>query len=177
MKVEDSRGRETTLNVPFEEGVNLKIQGSNIEFKQYHGLIQKAAEAVGINSDHFNTDDLHESSVVTQAERYVRVHEDYSGPIHARDGPMARAGHLLEDDRDGRREIEQTDIDESGDKVPGYRHQVALDERRIQEIHPNHELPKRLKHYRAREAKSLDGALRHPKVGAIYYGSLWRDRS
>ena len=39
------------------------------------------------------------------------------------------------------------------------------------------ELPKRLKHYRARESKSLDGAIRHPKVGAIYYGSLWRDRS
>ena len=107
----------------------------------------------------------------------MRVHEDYSGPIHARDGPLARAGHLLEDDRNVRREIEQTDIDESGEKVPGYRHQVGLDERRIQEIHPNHELPKRLKHYRAREAKSLDGALRHPKVGAIYYGSLWRDRS
>jgi hypothetical protein len=163
--------------VPFTEGVNLKIQGSNIEFDQYLRLVQEAAEAVGINGSYFAERCRHESSVVTQAERYVRVHEDYSGPVHARDGPLARAGHLLEDDRNGRREIEQTDIDETGEKVPGYRHQVGLDERRIQEIHPNHELPKRLKHYRARESKSLDGALRHPKVGAIYYGSLWRDRT
>lgn len=177
MRVEDSRGNVSRPNVPFTEGVNLKVQGSNIEFEHYHRLIREAAEAVGINASHFAERGRHESSVVTQAERYVRVHEDYSGPVHARDGPLARAGHLLEDDRNGRREIEQTDIDESGEKVPGYRHQVGLDERRIQEIHPNHELPKRLKHYRAREAKSLDGALRHPKVGAIYYGSLWRDRS
>jgi hypothetical protein len=177
MKIEDSRGRTSRPNVPFEEGVNLKVQGSNIEFVRYLELVQKAAEAVGVNASHFDERGRHESSVVTQAERYVRVHEDYSGPIHARDGPLARAGHLLEDDRNGRREIEQTDIDESGEKVPGYRHQVGLDERRVREVWPNHELPKRFKHYRARESKSLDGALRHPKVGAIYYGSLWRDRS
>jgi len=176
MKVEDSRGRISRPNVPFDEGVNLKVQGSNIEFVEYQGLIRQAAEAVGINASHFAERGRHESSVVTQAERYVRVHEDYSGPVHARDGPLARAGHLLEDDRNGRREIEQTDIDESGEKVPGYRHQVGLDERRIQEVWPNHALPKRFKHYRARESKSLDGAIRHPKVGAIYYGSLWRDR-
>ena len=176
MRVEDSRGNVSRPNVPFEEGVNLKVQGSNIEFEHYHRLIREAAEAVGINASHFAERGRHESSVLIQAERNVRVHEDYSGPIHARDGPLARAGHLLEDDRNGRREIEQTDIDESGEKVPGYRHQVGLDERRVREVWPNHELPKRFKHYRARESKSLDGALRHPKVGAIYYGSLWRDR-
>lgn len=177
MKVEDSRGNISRPNVPFEEGINLKIQGSNIEFTRYLDLLQQAAESVGLNASHFAERGRHESSVTLQAERYVRVHEDYSGPVHARDGPLARAGHLLENDRNGRREIEQTDIDESGEKVPGYRHQVGLDEKRVQEVWPNHQLPKRFKHYRARESKSLDGALRHPKVGAIYYGSLWRDRS
>ena len=176
METEDSQGRVNRPHVPFDEGVNLRIQGSNIEFLHYHELVQEAAESVGINSRHFSREDRHESSVTTQAERYVRVHEDYSGPVHARDGPLARAGHLLEDDREGRREIEQTDVDEDGEKVPGYRHQVGLDERRVQEVWPNHALPKRFKHYRAREWQSQSGPLRHPKVGAIYYGSLWRDR-
>jgi len=176
MKTEDSQGRTNRPNVPFEEGMSLKIQGSNIEFKHYLELVKMAAEAVDINPSYFAREPRHDSSVVTQAERYVRVHEDHSGPVHARDGPLARAGHLLEDDRGGRREIEQTDVDETGEKVPGYRHQVGLDERRVREVWPNHELPKRFKHYRARESKSLSGPLRHPKVGAIYYGSLWRDR-
>ena len=176
IKVEDKYGDERTLQIPFEEGLNVKIQGSNIEFQQYHDLLKRAVESVDINSDYF--DSPHDSSVVTQAERYVRVHEDYSGPIHARDGPLARLGHLLEDDRAGRREIEQADSSEDGKKVPGYRHQVGLDEQRVQEIFPNHSLPKRWKHYRTRESHNLDSSnpLKHPKVGAIYYGSLWRDR-
>lgn len=175
MKVEDNHGGVSTLNVPFEEGVNVKIDGSNIEFEHYPDLLREAAAAVGINTDHFADDRRHKSSTVQQAERYIRVHEDDSGPVHARDGPLARAGHLLEDDRDGRREIEQADVSEDGEKVPGYRHQVALDERRVQEVWPNHNLPKRFKHYRPRET-NVSGPIKHPKVGAIYYGSLWRDR-
>ena len=173
MRVE-SDGNTTSLNVPFEEGVNVRVQGSNIEFTEYHDLLRAAVRSVGVTG-HF--DEPHDSSTVTQAERYVRVDEDYSGPVHARDGPLARMGHLLEADRDGKREIEQTDVAEDGETVPGYRHQVGLDERRVQKIHPDHRLPKRVKHYRARQSHSLDSdhPLRHPKVGAIYYGSLWRD--
>lgn len=176
MKVEDKYGDQRTLQVPFEEGLNVKLQGSNIEFQNYHRLLKLALESVDVNSDYFDTP--HDSSNVQQAERYVRIHEDYSGPIHARDGPLARLGHLLEDDRAGRREIEQADTTEDGKKVPGYRHQVGLDEKRVQEVFPNHSLPKRWKHYRTRESHNLDSSnpLKHPKVGAIYYGSLWRDR-
>jgi hypothetical protein len=176
MEVENEYGDKRTLQIPFREGLNVKVQGSNIEFQNYHRLLKAAFEAVDVNPDYF--DSPHESSVVTQAERYVRIHEDYSGPIHARDGPLARLGHLLEDDRGGRREIEQADTAEDGTRVPGFRHQVGLDEKRIQEVFPDHSLPKRWKHYRARESHNLksDNPLRHPKVGCIYYGSLWRDR-
>jgi hypothetical protein len=176
MKVQNDYGDEQTLQIPFREGINVKIQGSNIEFQNYQRLLKLAFEAVDVNRNYF--DSPHESSVVTQAERYVRINEDFSGPIHARDGPLARLGHLLEDDRDGRREIEQADTTEDGEKVPGYRHQVGLDERRVQEVFPDHSLPKRWKHYRARQSHNLDAdnPLRHPKVGCIYYGSLWRDK-
>jgi len=68
-------------------------------------------------------------------------------------------------------------MNERGEQLPGYRHQTAIDENRVQEIWPNHTLPKRFKHYYAREALSMPEShpLSHPKVGAIYYNSLWRD--
>ena len=48
-----------------EEGVNLHVQGSNIEFERYQSLIKRAARAVGINSRYF--DELHEFSTVLDA--------------------------------------------------------------------------------------------------------------
>ena len=175
MAVEDDYGNEHRLDVPFPEGVNVHVQGSNIEFREYHQLLREASSAVGVSPRYW--DNPHRSSSVQQAERYVRVHENRSGPVHARDGPLARLGHLLEHDRDGRREIEQADVAEDGENVPGYRHQTALDEQRVREVLPNHDLPKRVKHYRARQSHNLDkdNPLRHPKVGAIYQSSLWRN--
>ena len=175
MQTEDKYGERRTPNIPFWEGINVKVQGSNIEFRDYHPLLQQAFQAVSVAPSYI--EEPHESSNVQQAERYVRIHEDVSGPIHARDGPLARLGHLLEGDRDGRRVIEQADVAEDGEQVPGYRHQTGLDEKRVQEVFPDHDLPKRWKHYRAREGHNINGPLRHPKVGAIYYPSLWRDKS
>jgi hypothetical protein len=175
MKTESDDGSTHRIDVPFREGVNVRVAGSNIEFDQYLQLLQKAAHAVDVNWSYF--EDPHDSSNVQQAERYVRVHKDESGPVHARDGPLARLGHLLENDRDGHRKVEQADMNERGEQLPGYRHQVGVDEHRVQEVFANHSLPKRWKHYYAREALSRDDSdpLAHPKVGAIYYGSLWRD--
>jgi hypothetical protein len=175
MTVEDDQGGEQQLNVPFDEGVNAKIAGSNIEFHEHLNLLQEAASALSIGRSYFT--DPHDSSNVQQAERYVRLSKDESGPVHARDGPLARVGHLLESDRHGSRRTEQTDIDGRGEQSPGYRHQVGVDEVRIQEVWPNHALPKQMKHYYAREHKSMpsDHPLSHPKVGAIYYPTLWRD--
>jgi hypothetical protein len=156
--------------------VNVRIRGSNIEFAEYLNVLQQAAGSVGVKWSYFT--EPHSSSNVQQAERYVRVHKSASGPIHARDGPLARMGHLLENDRDGHRKVEQRDMNERGKQLPGYRHQTAVDEHRIQEILPNHSLPKRVKHYYAREALSRaeSDPLAHPKVGAIYYSSLWRNQ-
>ena len=175
MTVENDQGGEQQLNVPFDEGVNVRIAGSNIEFLKYNTLLQRAAGALGIRKDYFA--DPHDSSNVQQAERYVRLAKDQSGPVHARDGPLARVGHLLDSDRNGTRRTEQTDMDGDGEQSPGYRHQAGVDEVRIQEVWPNHALPKQLKHYYAREHKSLpsDHPLSHPKVGSIYYPTLWRD--
>jgi hypothetical protein len=178
MEVKKSDGTILEYSVPdgIHEAVNLKIQGSNIVFHRYLQLLQSAAVAVGIRANYF--EEPHEYSNVQDAERYVRVHEDASGPVHARDGPIASMSHLLESDRQGYRKVVQNDDDGYGRNLPGYYHTVTLGPRRIREAFPDHALPKEIKHYYAREAHSQgeDSPLAHPKVGASYQVSRWDEK-
>jgi len=175
MQVEKSDGTRFEMDVPDEmdEGVNVRIQGSNINAFRYAKLLKRAAEAVGISMGYF--EGPLEFSNTQDAERYVRVHEDASGPVHARDGPIASMGHLLEDDRSGYRKIVQNDEDEHGRDVEGYYHTVTLGPERVQEAFPSHELPVEVKHYYAREAyeRDEDDPLAHPKVGVSYQVNRW----
>jgi hypothetical protein len=169
-------GTEIPVPDDVEEAVNLHVQGSNIEFDQYKALIQNAMRAVGINGRYFET--LHEFSTILDADRYVRVHEDASGPVHARDGPITQLGHLLEHDRVGRLKLVQYDNDECGRQKPGYYHNATLGPRRVREAFPSHELPKEVKHYYAQEAAGMDDDrdLSHPKVGTSYQKSFWKEK-
>ncbi|MDM9626087.1 hypothetical protein QTL95_09275 [Rhizobium sp. S152] len=175
MQVEKDDGSRFRLNIPrgITEGVNVRLNGSNIDIWRYQTLLREAAAALGINPDHFV--DPHESSTVQDGERYVRVHTDASGPIHARDGPIAEMGHLLEHDREGYRKVVQNDADEDGRALPGYYHTVTLGPKRVREAFPSHSLPTEVKHYYAREALSMpkDNPLRHPKLGVSYQVSRW----
>ena len=168
MQGERDDGSRVEIPVPegFGEGVNVRVKGSNISFDRYPDLFQIAAAALGIAGRYFA--DPHPMSNIQDAERYARVDEDASGPVHARDGPLASMGHLLEDDRSGYRKVVQNDDDEQGRNQPGYYHTVTLGERRVREAFPDHRLPKEVKHYYAREAVDVpeDHPLAHPKVGA-----------
>jgi len=174
MQGEKNDGSTVDIHVPegFREGVNVFIQGSNIEFERYEKLLQFGFDAVGISANYFH--EPHEFSNIQDAERYVRLHKDESGPVHAREGPIANLGHLLENDRSGFRKIVQNDDDEKGRNRPGYYNTVTLGPKRISEAWPTHHLPKEIKHYYAREAasKSKDEPLAHPKVGASYQVNL-----
>lgn len=175
MEAERSDGRTIEISIPdrLGEGINVRVNGSNIEFTRYESLLRRAAEMVGINQKYF--DRIHPYSNVQDAERYVRLHQDRSGPIHARDGPIASLGHLLENDREGYRKVVQNDRDKNGQTVPGYYHTVTLGQRRVQEVFPSHRLPKEAKHYYARNAASMDSEqpLAHPKFGVSYQVSRW----
>lgn len=175
MKTEDKYGNISEYSVPnsIREGVNIKIQGSNIDFARYQGLLKSAASAVRIRGDYF--DDPHECSNIQDAERYVRVRDSASGPVHSRDGPIASVGHLLEHDRAGFRKVVQNDDDNHGRNLPGYYHTVTLGPRRIREAFPDHTLPKEIKHYYAREALTQPdhSPLVHPKVGVSYQVNRW----
>jgi len=186
MQGERDDGTLVEIPVPdnFDDGVNVRVTGANIPFDRYPSLLQRAASALGINARYFQ--EPHEYSNIQDAERYVRVHTDASGPVHARDGPLASMGHLLEHDRTGYRKVIQDDEDDHGRDLPGYYHTTTLGTGRIREAFPDHRLPKEVKHYYAKEALSLpdDHPLAHPKVGASLQVSLlerdetvhWSDR-
>jgi len=169
-----SDGQRVGMAVPQDlannatDAVSIAANGSNIEFDRYPDLLCEAAEAVGVSSHYF--DDLHPTSNVQDAERYVRVHRDAAGPIHARDGPVAALGHLLEGDRSGYRKLVQDDTE-----TEGYYHTATLGPSRVAEAWPSHSLPKEVKHYYARDphGRDDDDPLAHPKLGASYQVSRW----
>jgi len=175
MMAESDDGDRSEINVPeaITEAVNVKISGSNIEFDRYEELLQRGFESVGIGRSYFERP--HEFSNIVDAERYVRLDKRRSGPVHARDGPIASMSRLLENDRDGFRKLVENDRDEHGRNLPGYYHTVTLDAQRVREAFPSQKLPKEVKHYYAREAvtKADDHPLAHPKLGASYQVSKW----
>lgn len=172
-KTNDGEVKEIPVPPTLIEGVNCRIQGSNIRFDRYLSLLKEAAASVGIGAHHF--EELHQASNIQDAEMYVRLHCDESGPVHGRDGPIASMAHLLESDRSGYRKLVQNDDDLNGRNLPGYYHTVTLGPRRIQEAFPSHEIPKEIKHYYAKHAlsKTRNHPLRHPKLGASYQSSRW----
>ena len=175
MEIEDDQGERSEYSVPetITEAVNVKINGSNIDFRRYHELLCRAAESVGIHRRYFERP--HPYSNVQDAERYVRLDSDRSGPVHARDGPIASMAHLLENDRDGYRKLVQNERDEKGRHLPGYYHTVTLGPRRVSEAFPGHTFPREVKHYYSREAAGMDDdePLANPKLGASYQVSRW----
>lgn len=177
MEARRGDGWQQEISVPeqLREAVNVRVQGSNIRFARYAHLLQAAITALDVRGEYFA--DPHPFSNVQDAERYVRVHKDKSGPVHARDGPLARLGHLLEHDRQGYRKTVQNDDDDYGRNCPGYYHTVTLGPRRIREAFLDHALPKEIKHYYAREAVSQPDSspLAHPKVGVSYQVSRWKN--
>jgi len=175
LHAENDDGEVVEISVPptlQNDGLNVRIQGSNIEFTRYLDLFQTAARVLGFSSRYF--EEPARSSNVVDAEKYARVHRDDSGPVHARDGPIASMAHLLENDRTGYRKLVQNDSDEKNRNVQGYYHTATLDANRLAAAFPGQRYPKEVKHYYAREAASLDASdpLAHPKVGASLQHSL-----
>lgn len=164
-------GQEIPVPKDIEEGVNVHVQGANIEFSEYPRLLDRAATAVGLEPGHFESP--HPHSTVLNAERYVRLHEQVSGAIYAQNGPITRLARLLENDRRGQQRAVQSNSDPRGRPAPGYYHSVTLDQDRVKEVFPAHDLPKEIKHYTVREKATMDPdrPIAHPKVCIRYQRS------
>jgi len=179
----ESKGEKRSYSVPegsderpIHEAVNVKVSGSNIAFERYEELLREAADAVSIHRRYF--ENYHPYSNVQDAERYVRLYDERSGPVHSRDGPIASLGHLLENDRSGYRKLVQNDRDEKGRNVKGYYHTATLGPQRVTEAFPSHTFPREVKHYYSREAASMSRSrsLAHPKVGCSYQVNRWGEK-
>jgi len=148
------------LGVPY---LDVQFQGSNIEFERYLELAQDAVAAFGIPRRYF--DRPHDTSNINDAAVYVRPQRDDSGPLHAADGPIARAHNLLQSDREGIRVHR-----EDNRKLPGYHVSALIDEDRARKLIRGHSLGKELKHYYPKHPTAFnpDEYGYHPKFEVSY---------
>ncbi|CCC41961.1 DUF7845 domain-containing protein [Haloquadratum walsbyi] len=182
MRVETDEGDQHELSIPRtlvneHDAMNVRVSGSNIDFCDYGDLLMCAASAVDVSAHHFRESYRHETSNIQDGAKYVRVHEDVSGPVHARTGPLVSLAHVLENDREGYRKLVQNDSNERGRQLAGYYHTCTLGPQRVREVFPDHVLPVECKHYYAREAHSRPDSdpLSHPKVEVAYQTSRTDD--
>jgi len=180
MRVETNTGDRHELSIPTSlvednDAINVRASGSNIDFCDYCDLLMCAASAVDVSGHYFSESYLHETSNIQDAAKYVRLHADVSGPVHARTGPLVSLAHVLENDREGYRKLVQNDSNERGRQLAGYYHTATLGPSRVREVFPDHVLPVECKHYYAREAHARPDshALSHPKVEVAYQTSRW----
>lgn len=153
------------------DGSNVRINAANIEFERIQDLLERAAPAVNINSLHVSESNRREEySNVTDAARYVRIDKRDSGPIHSREGPLARMSHLLESDRTGYRKVVQDDT-----KRSGYYHTVTLGPMRVRQAWPDHTIPREVKHYYIENPGAYPDThpLSNPKLEVSYQQSRW----
>jgi len=181
MEAEKDDGSTVELPIPEQlantntDALNVRISGSNIHFAEYGDLLRAACVAVDVSDHYFKESERHHTSNIQDGARYVRVHTNSSGPIHARTGPLVQLAHVLENDRSGYRKLVQNDTDNHGANLPGFYHTATLGPDRVKEVFPNHALPVELKHYYEKEAlaRSMSDPLRHPKLEAAYQVSRW----
>lgn len=147
-------------------GVNVRAQGSNLEFENYPELLRYAGRRLGINNEYFSEDALaEEHSRVTDGEVYVRIHESVAGRFHAVDGVLARVSNVLASDREGYRMYVADDR-----KRPGWRHAAVVGSKRAGELVKMHRLAKQVKLYYPEHPDQFDAnhPLGHPKLGVKF---------
>ena len=180
LEAEKDDGTSVEISVPkslaneHTDALNVKANGSNIPFGDYHQLLVDAADALGISKRYF-AEYHQQTSNIQDAARYLRIHTDESGPIHSRTGPLTQLAHVMENDRTGYRKLVQNDDDKRGRTKPGFYHTCTLGEERIRDVWPNHGLPKEIKHYYKDDyhQRNKSDPLHHPKLEAAYQVSRW----
>ena len=150
-----------SINTPNIIGVNVKTQGSNIEFSEYTELLKKAAQVVDVSPDYFQ--DVHPYTSVYDAARYVRIRRSQSGQVHGQNGIIRRIGELTWDEG-------YTKIVSNDEEVRGYYHSVAFNSDGARAL-LDHRYAKEVKHYHVKNPQNVEGALKHPKLEAAYQNS------
>jgi len=153
-------------------GVAVRAQGSNLPFGQYTDLFREICKSRGISRRYWRDEWIHETSNIRDAEMYVRIEREHSGPFVAVDGPISRTADLLAGDREGYRKHVADDT-----KIEGYYHTATIGAGRAAELIDLHKLPKEIKHYYGKHPQhtSDDHPTHYPKIGVSYQASLHDD--
>ncbi|KAA9411231.1 MarR family transcriptional regulator [Haloarcula hispanica] len=146
--------------------VDVQVQASNLPHEEYLTLVKRVMDAYGIAARYF--DQPHPDSHIDDLAYYVRLYRENSGPLHAADGPIARAHTLIQGDRTGYRKHV-----EDNTKLPGYYVTATVEDEKAGELVRGHTLGKELKHYYPNEPQQYesDEAPYHPKFEVSYQTS------
>lgn len=143
--------------------IEARTQLSNIPHGDYHNLLKRVFDAYDISASHFQTP--HPDSTINDLAYYVRPKREFSGPLHATEGPIARSHNVITGDRSGYRKHE-----EDNTKIPGYRVTTHIEDKKAHSLIKGHELGKEIKHYYPKDPSvwEPDQAPYHPKLEVSY---------
>ncbi|WP_178918101.1 hypothetical protein [Natronomonas gomsonensis] len=173
--LESEEGISTPSNPRDFIGIDVDTQGANHQPGAYPELLDHAMQAFEVNgganaaSDRYlSAPNVEPWSLVIDGEQYVRIDEDYSGPLFGVNGPLERMNLVLAGERSGYRKRVADD-----QEVAGYYHTATFGSMRARKILAGHQLAKEVKHYHVKHPESLeeDDPLRHPKLGVSYQRS------
>lgn len=184
METED--GEE--INSPDIVGVNVRAQGSNLDFDTYLPLFRKCMQALNVSRRYWRDKHLHTDkySNIQDGEVYVRIHKDVAGQYISVDGAIARISNLCSGDRSGYTKHVR---DDRG-KDNRFYHTATIGDFRAGELIESHQFAKEVKCYTVKDPDKFDedDVLAHPKLGVslqssksddtIYWAELdafWRE--
>ncbi|WP_049986566.1 DUF7845 domain-containing protein [Halobellus rufus] len=178
--IETKEGLRSMSNPCGIEGYDVEVEGSNWDFEQYPRVLQQALGALAdrqgfrfdshtpINPGDFDSDRIHHSSNIVDAELFVRILKALSGRVIAYDGTLTRISMLLAGDREGYVKSVRDDRE-----CPGHYHTTTIDSRRAAELIGGHSLAKEFKHYHMRNPDAVEGTeLENPKIGVSLQNSI-----
>lgn len=147
--------------------INARIQGANIPHSDYDTLLKRIFDSYGIAPKYVR--EPHADSNINDLAYYVRPKREFSGPLYAAEGPIARTHNVITGDRSGYRKHV-----EDHREIPGYYVTASVEDRKADNLIRGHDLGKEIKHYypNSPDAYSEDQAPYHPKLEVSYQTSI-----
>ncbi|MFD1601042.1 Lrp/AsnC family transcriptional regulator [Halobellus rarus] len=178
----ESESGETISNPYDLLGIDVDVKGSYFEFEEYGDLFPAALDVLrdrqrefdwnsytSIDVEACDSEQIHESTNIIDAEYYVRVKKGESGRVYAFDGTLHRIATLLGRERRGYAKTVRDDRE-----CEGYYHTATIGAMRAAEVVGGHQLPKEFKHYHMRNPDAVEGTnLENPKIGVSFQHGLY----
>ncbi|WP_128478097.1 DUF7845 domain-containing protein [Halorussus pelagicus] len=156
------------------EGVNVHVQGSNLEPEEYERLLPQLVQLLfaeagqRFNHEYFNPRYIHDSSNAHSYERYLRIRRSMNQKIIGTSGILQKLHHLLLDEEGVRYSLEVDNED-----TVGKMHRLPLRQSAAREL-PVGNRGKQVKSYLLKNPDSVDETdpTHHPKLGVLFNKEL-----